>query len=248
MSLLTVERIKLTSTRSPWWCAAAALVLSIGLTVLISFGSQSTGPNGETFDVTLSDTIVGGSQFGLAVIMIMAALAVTTEYRFGIIRTSFLSTPNRSAVVLTKALLLAVVAAVLALVIALASVLLARLITGADLPVSSADEWRETGGLAIVYALSAVIAVAVGTLLRQSAGAIALLLLFPLLVENLVGLIPTVGDDITNWMPFANANRFLGQSTTVEHSFGPWGSLLYFAAVVAAVMALALVVVNRRDA
>lgn len=247
MSLLTVERIKLASTRSPWWCAAIAVGLSIGLTVLISFGSKSTGRNGETFAMGLRETIVGGAQFGLAVIMIMATLAVTTEYRFGIIRTTFQAAPNRTAVVLTKALLLAVVSAVLALMIAFASVLLARLISGAELPVSSAADWRTTAGLALVYALAAVLAVAVGTLLRQSAGAIALLLLFPLVVENLVQLIPNVGADIYKWMPFVNADNFLGTASGKD-LLGPWSSLGYFAAVVVAVLAVALVVVNRRDA
>ena len=34
MSLIQVERIKLFSTRSPWWCMIVAAVLSIGLAAL----------------------------------------------------------------------------------------------------------------------------------------------------------------------------------------------------------------------
>ena len=55
-----------------------------------------------------------------------------------------------------------------------------------------------------------VLAVAVGALIRQSAGAIAVLLLWPLLIENLVGIIPKVGEKIQPFLPFKNADHFLG--------------------------------------
>jgi len=42
------------------------------------------------------------ASLGLLVIMVMAALAVTNEYRFGIIRTNFQAAPHRSAVILAK--------------------------------------------------------------------------------------------------------------------------------------------------
>ena len=45
-----------------------------------------------------------------------------------------------------------------------------------------------------LFAIAAVIAVSVGTIIRQSAGAVAILLLWPLLVESLFTLIPTVGE------------------------------------------------------
>ncbi len=48
MTLLNVERIKLSSTRSPWWCAVAAVVLSVGLTALFSgFSRNAVGPTGS---------------------------------------------------------------------------------------------------------------------------------------------------------------------------------------------------------
>lgn len=247
MSVLAAERIKLLTTRSPWWCTAIALVLSVGLASLIAYGSNQTGPEGQTFELTVSGTQAGGVLLGLSVIMIMATLAVTTEYRFGVIRTTFQATPGRSTVLLTKALLLGVVAAVIGEVIAFGSLLVARLVRGGGLPLATSADWRATAGLGLVYGLAAVLAVAVGALLRQSAGAVALLLLFPLAVENLVQLIPRIGDDLHTWMPFVNANRFLDQAP-VGDTLGPWGSLGYFAVVVAVMLGLALVVVNRRDA
>jgi len=136
---------------------------------------------------------------------------------------------------------------VLGEVFAFASVGIARALNPMPLPLSSTDEWRQVAGIGVVYALAAVLAVAIGALLRQSAGTIALLLLFPLLVENLVGIIPKVGHDIQKWMPFRNANNFLGQRTNTG-SLSPWASLIYFAVVVAVLFGLAIFVVQRRDA
>ncbi|MEO6881932.1 MAG: hypothetical protein ABI181_13435 [Mycobacteriaceae bacterium] len=247
MTLLNVERIKLTSTRSPWWCAAVTVVLSVGFASLIGYGSTQTGPDGQRIALSVTDTQIGATQLGLAVVMIMATLAVTTEYRFGVVRTTFQATPNRTAVLLAKAGLLALVAAVIAEVVAFASFFLAAAISRRALTLSSAADWRAVAGLGLVYALAAILAVAVGSLLRQSAGAIAVLLLFPLAVENLTQLIPKVGDDLYSWMPFVNANRFLGQ-LKLGDTLGPWGSLGYFALVVAVLTVIAVVVVNRRDA
>jgi ABC-2 type transport system permease protein len=248
MTLLNVERIKLSSTRSPWWCAVAAVVLSVGLTALFSgFSRNAVGRNGERITVTLVDAMGPAASLGLLVIMVMAALAVTNEYRFGIIRTTFQAAPHRSAVILAKAVVLALVAAVLALLIALLVVLVARGLTGTALPVSTPGDYRKTAGLALVYAVAAVLAVAVGTLLRQSAAAIAVLLLVPAVIENLVLLIPTVGKDVQGWLPFTSANRFLVDPDPAA-PLGPWASLGYFAGITAVVLAVALVVVNRRDA
>ena len=89
MTLLAVERIKLFSTRSPYWCSALALVLGVGLTAI--FAAATDGP------VPLGLTQIGSSQLAIAVVLVMAALAVTTEYRFNTIRSTFLAVPNRTS-------------------------------------------------------------------------------------------------------------------------------------------------------
>ncbi len=98
MSVLVAERIKLLSTRAPWWTSAAAVVVVVGLTVLIAAFADS---------VAAADGVEGGVEglpaapgpilaqvvpVGLVIVLVMAALAVTTEYRFGTIRATFQST------------------------------------------------------------------------------------------------------------------------------------------------------------
>ena len=95
MTLLNVERIKLFSTRSPYWCLALIVVIGLVITLV-----SSLVENGQFASLSSSQQWIG---FGQSVVMVMAALAITTEYRFGTIRTSFLAAPGRTGVMIAKA-------------------------------------------------------------------------------------------------------------------------------------------------
>jgi ABC-2 type transport system permease protein len=157
-----------------------ALLIPITFGVLIS--SQSD--EGNTIFFALA-----GMQFASAVILVLAALAVTSEYRFGTIRTTLQAQPGRTRVLWTKAGVIAAVAFLIGEVAAWATFAVSR-------------SFDETGVLVLrsadglVYALLAVIAVAVGSLVRHPAGAVTLLLVWSLAIENLVNVIPGFGDDI----------------------------------------------------
>jgi len=241
MTLLATERMKLFSTRSPWFCAVLALGMVIGFAGLLALAEEDSSSLG------LRETLFGW-QFGLMVVLVMGALAITTEYRFGTIRTAFQAVPNRTAVLLAKAGVVAALAGVIGEVAAFGAWGTAKVLApGADLAIAGEAGWRSVAGVGLVFAVAAVIAVAVGALVRQSAGAISILLIWTMLLENLVGIIPRVGDDIQDWLPFMAVNRFLGNSGP-DPVMGPWPSLAYFAAIAAALLAVALVVVNKRDA
>jgi ABC-2 type transport system permease protein len=254
MSVIQVERIKLFTTRSPWWCMVVAAVLTIGLAALATgFLKPAEEPQATIFITQ------GGAQFSQMVMMVMAALAVTTEYRFGTIRTSFQAVPQRAQLLLGKTAVVATLAGVVGLIAAFGAWGVGKLFAGgADLAINTEAEWRLLAGRGIVFFLSAVIAVAVGIMIRQSAGAIAILILWPLLVENLFNLIPKVGDDMSKWSPFQNAGSFLAQGNdgglagsvgdASNYALGPWWALLYFAAWAAALLTIALVTASKRDA
>lgn len=250
MSVLNAERIKLTSTKSPMWCSLIAVVVSVGFAAMIgaAYKAADSSADNSFGEFSMPLTQAGAAQFGAMLVMIMSALAVTTEYRFGVIRTTFQAIPNRTQVIGGKALLLAVIAAVLGLVISLASFLVAQAISGVSLSISDGSNARALFGIPIYFALLAVLAVGVGTLIRQSAGAISLLLLWPLVIESLATLIPKVGKYIGEFGPFNNVTYFLGNEGMYDFHWGPWGALLYFAAFVAIVFGASLFVVNKRDA
>lgn len=264
MGVLAAERIKLTSTKSPWWCTVAIVVLGLGLAAVIglsakasinAFDNQTASgdkPDFEPFLPQLSDAVGGVSGFGVLVLMIMATLAVTSEYRFGLIRTTFQAVPRRDSVLVTKAGLIGVFGAVLTFVLTFGAYAIAKVTAGdeagAALKLTGGEAWRAIYGVPIYALLCVFLAVAVGTLVRQSAGAITLLLLWPLLIESLFGLFGSFGRNVQPFLPFMNANHFLGADQGVDWHWGPWGSLVYFAAFVAVVFGAALFLVNRRDA
>ncbi|MDT8910523.1 ABC transporter permease [Amycolatopsis sp. PS_44_ISF1] len=243
MTLLAVERIKLFTTRSPWWCALIAIVLTAGFSALIAGASPSDEPVGVS-------TTQAGYQFGIAVIMVLAALSVTTEYRFGTIRTTFQAVPHRGSALTAKAVVVALVALVIGEIGAFGAWALGYAIRpSSELVLDSGAKWINVAGVGVLFALAAVIAVAVGILIRHSAGAIALLLIYVLAVENLVTLIPTIGPKIHEWLPFTVADKFLrgtGNDTSAALSQG--GSLAYFAAFAVVMLAIAIGVAKKRDA
>lgn len=252
MNLLAVERIKLVTTRSPWWCALIILAITIGFAALL------VGAAGN--EIAVSDTQAGHS-LGMSVLMVLAALSVTTEYRFGTIRTTFQAIPHRGAALLAKTVVVATLALIIGEVSAFGAWGAAKVLKPtADLALNSSADWINVAGVGVLFALAAVIAVAVGILLRHSAGAIALLLVYTLLVESLVTLIPNIGPDIHRWMPFTVAEKFLAGGGTADSGFGPKGeqfaaatlspgwSLAYFAAVAVGLLAIAITVAKKRDA
>ncbi|TKV55970.1 hypothetical protein FDO65_21755 [Nakamurella flava] len=249
MTLVNVERIKLFSTRSPYWCLVAIAAVALLFALLIALVD-----NGSAAIPALA---LQGVNLGMYVFMVLAALTVTTEYRFGTIRSTFLAAPNRTAVLVAKTALVVVLGAVVGLLAALAAFFLTKALAKeppAPLVLSSAADWREVAGHAALFAIAGVIAVAVGTLLRQTAGAVALLLLWPLIVESLFGLIPTVGEKVGPWLPFRSASAFVSPTESVRgFSFDPSGpsplqGLLVFAATAVVLWVVAALVVNRRDA
>ncbi|MQA08538.1 MAG: hypothetical protein GEU98_08285 [Pseudonocardiaceae bacterium] len=253
MTLLAVERIKLFSTRSPWMCTALAIATVVGLAAIIAGSVESA----QGMNVPVSQF---GYQMGLAVIMVLGALAITTEYRFSTIRTTFQAVPHRSSVLLAKATVVALLAGVIGEIAAFSALGVARLMQPeADLALNSAADWRNVAGVGAVFAIAAVLAVAVGTMIRHTAGAISLLMIYGLVAEDLVQLIPGVGEDIYKWLPFNVANKFLtgNPDTPVGAGEGPppsnatlspgW-ALAYFAGIAAVLLIAAILSARKRDA
>lgn len=247
MSLIAMERIKFFSTRSPWWCMIAAALASVGFSALVLglIPKDQLGP-------VDAGTTQAGYLWGQMIIMVMAALAATTEYRFGTIRTTFLAVPNRVQALLAKTLVVAVVAGIVGLVLALASWGIGNLVNSGDLGLHTGTDVRAVFGVGVNAALTAVFALAVGILIRQSAGAIAIVLIWALLVERiLITVIPRVGDDIKKWLPLSNGDWFTSAGTQnggFDVGRGPWWALLVFAIWSFGLLTIGLFITHKRDA
>src|SRR5690606_30588967 len=150
---------------------------------------------GSTYDyerLTPQAAVLGVAVFGVPVLMVVAAMTVTGEYRTATIRTTWMAVPDRTVVIGAKVVVGAVVSAVAALLMVAGSVLVARWV--ADPPAGGlltvAGSARIGSAVALYAALAAVLAVGVAALVRHTAGAVAVLLLWPLLVEPLLANLP----------------------------------------------------------
>lgn len=244
---LRSELLKLQTTRSPLWTLLAVVVLSLG------FAGVQASVGSARMPLEPGRVAMGVTTFAVPVLLILAALTVTGEYRTGMIKTTFLATPSRTRVLTAKAIVAAVFSGVSTVAMVIASVVLVRIVgterQTVELGFDDPEVWRTVGAVGLYAALGSVLAVGLGALVRHSAGVIAILLMLPFVVEPLLGTIPKVGERVGPFLPFANAQTFTEVPTiqTFSMLWGPIGALAYFTAVVGVVFVLAAADVNRRD-
>lgn len=248
LSALAAERVKLFSTRAPLLAVAAAAAISVGLAALQASSRGAAA-------MTPQDAALGVALIGVPVLMVMASMTVTAEFRTQMIRTTFLAVPNRSLVLAAKAVVSAASAALSTAVMVLLAVLVAGMLapplTAGALSPTDARPWGAAGAFAVYAAVTAVLGVAVGALIRAAPGTVAVLLLWPMVVETVLGLLPGTAARVGPYLPFQNAYTFIGLDWLYrgyDMRWGPVGGLVYFAAVTGVLFTVALVVVNRRDA
>ncbi|MFD6195547.1 ABC transporter permease [Mycobacteriaceae bacterium NPDC060252] len=250
MGVIAAERIKVSTSRSAVWCSLLALALGLALA-----GLQGGSAASVYMPISPGDAAGGATVVGVPLLMVLAAMTVTNENRTAMVRTTFQASPNRLAVIGAKALVAGVWVAVVTAITALTSIMLVRAMagpeSGANLALDSEGVWRTVGAVTVYAFLCAVLAVAVGVLLKHTAGAVAVLLLWPTVLELMLGWLTSAGKTLQPFLPFANGLRFTGVPWyTVDGVTFVWnttGSLIYFATVVVITLAAALFVVQRRD-
>jgi ABC-type transport system involved in multi-copper enzyme maturation permease subunit len=113
------EFTKIRSVRSTYWTLAALLVVSIGIGAAITGGidaSFSHNPgNKAAFDATQT-SLIAFFEIGQLIIAVIAALAITSEYSTGMIRTSLTAQPRRGTIYAAKAIVLTSLTLIVSLV------------------------------------------------------------------------------------------------------------------------------------
>jgi ABC-type transport system involved in multi-copper enzyme maturation permease subunit len=123
---------------------------------------------------------LAGTFFGLIPLIVVAAMFITGEYRRGLIGVSLTAAPRRGRLLAAKAFVIGAVgfaaglaAATIALIVGL---LLLRRTGGLQWPVSLLTEARMVVGTGALLAVAAVLALGIGTIVRRSAPAVAIVL------------------------------------------------------------------------
>ncbi|MFE5852264.1 ABC transporter permease subunit [Streptomyces sp. NPDC056500] len=176
------EWTKIRSVRSTIWTLGvmALLLIGIGLAIAAAISGSDTDVDGQPilslgfFGVLLSSICV----------MTLGVLTIASEYGTGMIRTTLTACPSRGRVLTAKAIVF--FALVFTVTLAFTLLVGAAQVAIIDQGSPSSEEWlRSTLGVSLYLALLGLLSLAVGSLIRHSAGAITImigLVLLPLVM------------------------------------------------------------------
>jgi hypothetical protein len=219
------EWAKLWSLRSTW------ITLGLGLLVLAAFGMlaalqyTSMTESGAQSDPELADAstltlALSGVPFAMIALGVLGVLTASGEYTTGLIRSTLGAVPTRLPVLWAKAAVYGALAFVAGAVGAFAAFLIASgLLSDSPIAMSISDTGvvRSLLGAGAYLGLVGMAGVALGALLRSTAGGISALVGAFMLVPGLMSLLPeSWREDLTRYLP-SNAGESI---FAVQHDAG----------------------------
>lgn len=257
MKYLKAEAIKLTTIRSTWVCVALVVVFAVGIGYLASGSIHSDGGESLTLRSAVFQNQMLGLAFSQLVVMVMGALVICSEYRFGIIRATFAAAPRRWRLVIAKFAAVAILAAVVGLVTTFLTYFItySRISsklsgTGVGIGLGDPGVVRALIGNVVFFVAAALFAVAIGALVRNQIAAISIVLLYPTIVESIIrALLRTSSstEGLAKFLPY-NAGSAVGLLDQSGTELNPIAGLLLFVAVTLVLLVIAGTSINRRDA
>lgn len=254
---LRSEWTKIRSVRSTIWALAALIVVTISFTALFNWLTVSqwdavTDSQRQAVMLDPTGQILGsGFQFSQLAICVLGVLIITGEYSSGTIRATLLAVPRRTPVLVAKALVFAVLVFVVAEAAALVSFLVGAAILSSRVEVSLGDPGvlQALLGVGLYAALLGVFAIAIGALLRHTAGAITAIIGFVLVLSPLALLLPgDWGRYVYAYLPTNAGQRIATTVQAPTDLLTAWQGFGVFAAWTAALILVSGYLLNRRDA
>jgi ABC-2 type transport system permease protein len=267
--ILRSEWIKLRTLRSTMWCYAIIIGLTIGFGFLLAVAmpaggvaSQGVAPSADAQQAAWLQVTTLGIGFGELVSAVLGALVITGEYGTGMIRSTLTAVPKRTPALLAKAIVFGVTTFVVALVALVATALLtAPLMPAKDIHPDFGDSsfWLAIVGGAGYLALIGVLALAIGTIIRSSAGSISaalgLILVAPVVLRILAGV--TRADwaqNLDSFLPSSAGGKMYSYAPTAIKpaegivSLDPGQGLLVLVVWFVVLFAIGAILLKRRDA
>jgi ABC-2 type transport system permease protein len=265
---LRSEWIKLFSLRSTIWCYGIVIVITVLFGILLAqtaSGSPVTsGGEGAMTAEMQQSTAVMVSTLGIAFSQLVAAvlgvLVMSGEYGTGMIRSTFTAVPKRLPALFAKAIVFGAVTFVVGLIAIFAT----AAITAPMLPASGvtpdfgdADYLLALVGGALYLALIGVLSLAIGAIVRNSAGGIAASLGLVLVLPPVLGIIVSItqaewASNLGTFLPDSAGGRLYAYATeaSVTDGFITLDALqggLVMLAWVAVMLVVASMLLKRRD-
>lgn len=257
LRVLSSEWIKLRTLRSTFWSLFAAIALMDGLSMLFSWGFTQRLSQGRPFPDAAAEAIVFPIRpyfVAQLAVGVLGVMIVTGEYSTGMIRASLSAVPHRLPVLWAKSVVFSVTVLVLMTAASFVAFLGGEAIISTSArhvqaSLSTPGALRVVIGVGLYLTVVGLFAVALGTIIRNTAGAIAAvfgtLLVLPVLGELLT--LTSWGKDIPKYLP-SNAGQALLAAKQDPASLAPWTGFGIFCLYTVVAMAAAAFLLKRRDA
>jgi ABC-2 type transport system permease protein len=248
------EWTKFWSVRSTMWTFIALVVVTVGISALLCLAVAANWDDIDAADRAQIEPVsqsLSGIFLGQMAIIVLGALTISAEYSTGGIRTTLTAVPQRLRLLAAKGLVLAVIAFAAGLVTMVPSFLLGQAVlstANAGIEVSLGDPGvlRAVIGGALYVAACGLLGFALGALLRHTAGAITaavgLVFILPIVGNFLPG---AWGDNVSKVL---NAGGSIMNARPVDNQLDPWTGYFVFSLWWVVLLAVAAVLMRRRDA
>ncbi|CAL9421435.1 hypothetical protein SUDANB6_01860 [Streptomyces sp. enrichment culture] len=245
------EWTKMKSVRSTMWTLGVFVLLVVGIglltgTVVASSSSDLSGENALSLGMF-------GLLLGSMCIITLGVLTTASEYGTGLIRTTMTACPSRGRVLAAKAVVFFLVAFVVTLVSSsLVAFLHVAMLESKGAEDPSGGEWlKATVGVSLYIALLGLLSLAVGSIVRHSAGAITLMIgavLAPLVIA-LFMFAQSLADVRQALLEYSIPNQLSVFYTQSLSDSGPsgWDPLWIALGVTAVAFAGAFALLEKRD-
>ena len=256
--LLLAEWTKIRSVRSTLWTLILFVVLTVGLTAGLTalIAANWNAPHSAARNATIAADPAGfifgaGIGLGQLTICVLGVLVITTEYSTGVIRASLLAVPRRIPMLVAKSAVFAALLIVVAEIVAFGSFFAGSALLHSRVPVALGDPGvtRATVGVGLYLTVLGLFALAIGALIRHTAGAIAAVIGVVLVVPILTGFLPgSWGAHVNAYLPEQAGALIYQARPTASALLSPWQGFAVFCGWTAVLLVAAGLLLSRRDA
>jgi ABC-2 type transport system permease protein len=256
--LLLTEWTKIRSVRSTVWTLIIFAVVSVGLTTLFTWLTIRAfdAGRGERRSATIAADPVGfilgtGLGLGQLAICVLGAMVITTEYSSGTIRASLLAVPRRIPILIAKCVVYAALVFVVAEVVSFACFFIGAAIVHSHFQVSLSQPGvtRAVIGSGLYLTVLGLFALAIGALIRHTAGAIAAVIGLVLVIFPLTSLLPySWGEHIHAYTPTIAGQLITSDQAQAGQLLTPWQGFGVFCGWTALLLIVGAYLLKRRDA
>ena len=247
--LLASEWTKFRSVRSTYWTLLVALVTPIAFSALVAFAfANAPAKAGPPPDPLLPEVL--SLEYAVIAVSVLGVLSFSAEYSTGLIRTTFAAAPRRRAVLAAKATVLGVVTLAAGELVAFASFFLSQAVLAGHHQGVSLSRPGVPGAVlsaGVLLCVCTLLGLALGSIIRHTPGGI-IATLAVIVVPSILSLLPAPWSGRIGRFTLLDAARQVTALRPAANLFSPGPSLLVLLAWPAAALAVAAVLITRRDA